>query len=169
VALFGRKLPAEIREIARASRVLAYAQARQGFVVATPEGLWWPEEAPRLIAWSSISKASWRDDALTVIEADVIDDLLLVDRPPVSVALADSGALPVVVRERVERSIRSRDLVPVSGGAARLVARRVPGVDGVVWRARLEPGTPDTADVRNELRALVAIEHAASDAARADL
>jgi len=39
----------------------------------------------------------------------------------------------------------------VSGGTARLVARRVPGVDGISWTARLDTGTVDSAAARAEL------------------
>ena len=59
------------------------------------------------------------------------------------------------MRKRVEGNIVRSDLAAVAGGAARFVARRVPGHNGVSWWARLEPGTPDTAEVRAAVRSRV--------------
>jgi hypothetical protein len=147
-------------------RVLAWADTPDGnAVVGTPRGLWWPGvDGPRLIGWQYVTKAVWRDRILRVVEADVDDDLLLVDRPPLAAELSTPRHLPPTVRARVEANIVRSELVRVSGGAARFVARRVPGRDGVVWWARLETGTPDTDQVRAAIRARLAILHA--DAAR---
>ena len=90
----------------------------------------------------------WRDGRLTVIEADVVDDLLLVDREPVVVDLDEPRDLPPTIRKRVEANVVHSQVHPVPGGSARFVARRVPGQDGLRWWARLEDGTPDNAQVR---------------------
>jgi hypothetical protein len=111
--------------------------------------------------WQHIDKVIWQDGRLFVIEADVVDDLLLVDRPPVSVALTKPRDLPPTVRKRVEANIVRTELVTVPGGSVRFVARRQPGRDGVTWWARLEPGTRDSAEVRSAVRARVAILQAA--------
>lgn len=139
-------------------RVVSWADLEGGGVLlATPAGLWWPEaDGLRLIAWQHITKAIWRDGALTVIEADVADDLLLVDRAPVSVELTVPRDLPPVVRRRIEANVVRSEVHPVDGGAARFVARRIPGRDGVVWWARLEDGTPDLPAVRAAVAARVA-------------
>lgn len=127
-------------------------------VVATPLGVWWPErDAPRLIRWEHVDKAVWRDGFLTITEASVEDDLLLVDRPPVAVRLVRPRDLPPTLRKRVEANIVRTELLTFGGGAVRFVARRLPGRDGVTWWARLEPGTQDTDQVRSAVIARLAI------------
>jgi hypothetical protein len=168
VKLFRRRdsPPADaLAGLPRDERVVSWADVVDGTVVlATPSGLWWPgADTPRLIAWQHVSKATWRERTMTVTEAEVVDDLLLVDRPPVSVELAVPRDLPPVVRKRVEANVVRSELLTIVGGTARFVARRVPGRDGVVWWARLEHGTPDTEQVRAAVSARLAIlraEHA---------
>jgi hypothetical protein len=155
--LFSRRggPPADaVASLDRDERVVSWASvAGGGAVVATPRGLWWPEpDRQRLIGWQHVDKATWRDGVLTVVEADVVDDLLLVDKPTVSVALEQPRDLPPTVRRRVESTVAQSELVPVPGGVARLVARRIPGRDGVTWWARLEHGTLDTPALRTWLR-----------------
>ncbi len=136
-----------------------------GVVLATPAGLWWPsDDGPRLIGWQYIIKAVWQDGSLRVIEADVVDDLLLVDRAPVAAVLEVPRDLPPVVRKRIESNVVRSELVGVAGGAARFVARRIPGQDGVRWWARLEDGTPDTDQVRSAVSARLAILRAEYEA-----
>lgn len=140
-------------------RVVAWADTPDGGVVlATQRGLLWPDgDGPRLIGWQFIDKVVWRDGTLTVTEADLVDDALLVDRTPVQIELSKARDLPHAVRKRVEANVVRSELAAVAGGAARFVARRVPGQDGVVWWARLEPGTADGVDVRAAITARLAI------------
>jgi len=56
-----------------------------------------------------------------------------------------------VVKTRVEASIARWEQVRVPGGTGRIVARRKPGVDGLVWTARLDTGTPDSVTARAAL------------------
>jgi hypothetical protein len=170
MALFGRRPrpPAElIRLLESDERVVAFADAvGGGIVMATSRGLWWPfPTGPRRMGWHLIDKAVWRDGVLTVIEADVVNDLLLVDRPPVSAQLQAPRNLPATVRKRVQSSVVRSEVGLVAGGAARFVGRRVPGVNGVSWWARLEPGTPDSPGVRSAVAARIAALHAAWKAA----
>jgi hypothetical protein len=157
MALFGRReKPPAIPGAEANERVVSWADTPDGDVVAaTPLGLWWP--GGRRIGWQFVNKAVWRDGVLTVIEADVVDDLLLVDRAPVSVPLAKPRDLPPTVRKRVESNIVRTELLAVPGGAVRFVARRKPGVDGVAWWAHLEDGTADTPTVRSSIAARLAI------------
>jgi hypothetical protein len=157
MALFHRRQvpPADVvARLPKDERVLSWGDvASGGAVVATPRGLWWPDaDGPRLIAWQHVDKATWRDDQLTVIEAEVLDDLVLVDRPPVSAELSMPRDLPVVVRKRVEANVVRSELRSVDGGVARFVARRIPGRDGVVWWVRLE-GVADSPELRSLLEA----------------
>jgi hypothetical protein len=156
--------PAEVvTAVGKDQRIVSWADTVDGgVVVVTPKGLWWPEaDGLRCMQWQYIDKVIWQDNRLFVTEADVEDDLLLVDRPAVSVALAKPRDLPPTVRKRVEANIVRTELVSVPGGAVRFVARKQPGRDGVTWWARLEPGTPDSADLRSAVRARVTILRAA--------
>lgn len=134
-------------------RIVSWADADDGFVLATPLGLWWPfPSGPRRVGWQHVSKAVWRDDVLSVIEGDVVDGLV-VDRPPVSVTLTKPRDLPLVVRRRVQQNFAKNELVTVPGGAVRFLLRRMPGADGAEWSARPEPGTPLTAETRAAVQA----------------
>src|SRR4051794_26165423 len=167
--LFGRREqpPAELVALLdRDERVVSWADTSDGAVIAaTPVGLWWPfADGPRRMPWEHIDKAMWREGGeLSVIEADVVDDVLLVDRPAVSAVLATPRDLPATVRKRIEANIVQRELVAVPGGSVRFVARRRPAADGVTWWAHLEPGTPDTSQVRGAIAARVALLRAGSD------
>ncbi len=145
------------RLLAREDRVVAWAPVEGGGVVlASRYGLWWPtDESARLIGWQHVDKAVWNDATLRITEAEVLEDLLLVDRAPVSVAIEQPRDLPATIRTRVEASVARSKLVELPSGSARFVARRVPGRDGLTWWARLEPGTSDSAQVRAEVRRVV--------------
>jgi hypothetical protein len=158
MALFHRREtpPADVlTALPKGERVLSWASGESGEVVlATPRGLWWPHaEGPRLIGWEHVDKAVWRDGQLTVTQADVVDDVLLVDRAPQTVALSVPRDLPATVRKRVESNVVRSELRSVGGGLARFVARRIPGRDGVVWWVRLEAGLADTGQVRAQIDA----------------
>jgi hypothetical protein len=162
VALFARpeRPPADLLAgLGPDERLLAFADtATGGVVAATTIGLRWPEPpGSRLIAWDRVDKVIWRDNLLSVIEADLVEDTLLVDRAPVTERLQTPRDLPPVVRKRVEANIVRSELLAVGTGAVRFVARRRPGRDGVAWWARLEAGTEDTEDVRSAVRARLAI------------
>lgn len=171
MALFKRaegRAPAAVRAVIGKERLLAWAIAADGAVLAAvPSGLWGPfaeGTEPELVPWWRISKATWRDDVLTVTAADV-DEVLILDRPARSIRLVDAGAIPPVVRKRVEGSIRTTERVSLPTGEVRVVARTVAGKDGLTWLARLEPGTHDTPDLRAELVGLIARLTDQSDAA----
>jgi hypothetical protein len=169
MALFRRReaAPAElVSSLDEGERFVSWADTATGTVVmATSLGLWWPfAEGTRRIPWQRVDKVVWRDGVLTVTEADVVDDTLLVDRPPVAAALSTPRDLPPVVRKRVESNIIKSELLSVAGGAVRFVGRREPGRDGLTWWARIEPGTPDTERLRAAIRARLAILRATDGA-----
>ena len=156
MALFHRRdvpPPDVVARLPRDQRVVSWADvAAGGVVLATPAGLWWPDgDGHRLIGWQFISKAIWRDDVLFVIEATVADDLLIVDKAPVAVELSVPRDLPPVVHKRVKTNVVRSVVMQVAGGTARLVARRIPGQDGVRCWARLENGAVDSSFVRHEI------------------
>ncbi len=117
-----------------------------GHLVLTRLGLWVPEGAePRRVGWHLVSKAVWDRSALVVTEAVATGTegaaVLLADLPPRRFVLAQPGAVPEVVRDRVTNSIRSSNRCELPGGGAWFVQRRVPGLDGVVLQVRADPGT----------------------------
>ncbi len=141
-------------------------------VLATPRGLWWPDRPEgglRLIGWQHISKAVWRDGQLAVTEAEVVDDLIVIDRSPVAVQLRGAAGPSADGPQARWRTTSSAPRWRRSlGGAARFVARRVPGEDGLRWWARLEPGTPDTDQVRSSVAARAALIRAEWEQERPD-
>jgi hypothetical protein len=161
--VFGRReQPPPIDGLAADERIVSWADTEAGDVVAaTPLGLWWPGPVARRIGWQFVTKAVWRDGVLSVIEADVVDDLLLVDRPAVHATLTVPRDLPPTVRKRVEANIVRRELLAVPGGTVRFVGRREPGRDGLRWWAHLEDGTPDTPPTRSAIAARLELLRAA--------
>ncbi|SCL42125.1 hypothetical protein GA0074692_6668 [Micromonospora pallida] len=165
-----RKLPAQCRPaLAAHERVLAWARVGDGddaATVATNLGLWLPGRAERL-GWHDILKAVWSGRELTVTPADPVAErdgyLVVADAPTSTYLLLDPGELPHQVRARVTKSVAYTAHHPVPGGAGRVAARRVPGVDGLTWTVRYDPGTPaDDPDVAAETDRLVAAARTAT-------
>jgi hypothetical protein len=133
-----------------------------GTVAATQLGLWLPAPAGsaggdvnsagwRRVDWDRVVKATWTDDGLQVIEGELGQDGIVTDLPALWIRLSEPRNLPTVVRTRVEASIARWEQVRVPGGTARVVARRKPGTDGLIWTARIDSGTPDTPQARTVL------------------
>ncbi|MDQ1745096.1 MAG: hypothetical protein QOE23_3435 [Pseudonocardiales bacterium] len=162
MSLWSRRLrpPAGLRSLLAADeRVLAMAEDGPAAVAATQYGLWLPAgsdpdaaAAPwRRIGWEQVVKATWAEDGLQVIEGLLDDSGVVSDRPALTLRLAEPRTLPAVVKTRVEASIARWEQVRVPGGTARIVARRRPGTDGLLWTARLDTGTPDSEPARAAL------------------
>jgi hypothetical protein len=171
VALFKRAeahAPEAVRALIGKERLLGWAVAADGSVLAAvPTGLWGPfapASEAELVPWWRISKVIWRDDVLSVVAADV-DGVLILDRPALPMRLVEPGAIPAIVRKRVEGSIRTTERVSLPTGEVRVVARTVAGKDGLMWLARLEPGTYDNPELREDLVGLIARLTDQSDAA----
>lgn len=121
-----------------------------GYLVATTLGLWVPtDDGPRRIGWHLISKVTWGNGQLVVIESDETgeagDAVLLTDRRPKRYSLVNPGKLPHAVHQRVTGSIRSRHHRDLPGGGAWFVQRKVPGRDGIVLQVRSDEGTDQNA------------------------
>ncbi|HEV2887849.1 MAG TPA: hypothetical protein VGX49_13125 [Jatrophihabitans sp.] len=171
MALFGRRIrtPTELRKLLAADeRVLAMAEDGPAAVAATQFGLWLParpEQTPgagsgdpasfspgwRRIGWDQVVKATWGEDGLQVIEGVLDERGVVSDLPTLTLRLAEPRTLPAVVKTRIEASIARWEQVRVPGGTARIVARRRPGTDGLLWTARLDTGTPDSPGAREAL------------------
>ena len=131
--------------------VVASAELRGGGSLhATSLGLWVPgEERPRRVGWHLVSKVTWGNGVLEVIEARETgtagEAVLLADERPVRYVLERPGKLPDIVHARVNGSIRSRHRRELPGGGAWFVQRKVPGRDGIVLQVRADPGTDEDA------------------------
>lgn len=131
--------------------VVVWAEVRTGgHLVATSLGLWVPtEDGPRRVGWHLLSKVTWGDGQLVVVEADETGAagkaVLLTDRAPQRYPLAEPGKLPHAVHQRVTGSIRSRHHRDLPGGGAWFVQRKVPGRNGIVLQVRPDPGTDENA------------------------
>ncbi|SBT45822.1 hypothetical protein [Micromonospora auratinigra] len=173
MGLFSRKPklpPADRPPLAADERVLGWAAAGNGegdgVLVATNLGLWLPGRGHR-VGWHDLLKAVWSGRELTVTPAERVTErdgyLVVADCPAETYLLLDPGDLPHQVRARVTRSVAYTAHHPVPGGAARIAARRVSGVDGLTWTVRYDPGTPvDDAEVAAETDRLVAAARAAT-------
>ena len=155
--LFGRRErpPADLLALLEpGERLVSWADTADGAVVAaSSHGLWWPEPGGlRRMDWYRVDKVVWNDGIMSVTEADIEDDLLLVDRPVAHARLTVPRDLPPdrpqaggAEHRRAGTAQRHRGIGAVRGAEA-------PGRDGVYWWARLEPGTPDTARLRSAVR-----------------
>ncbi|HWC79802.1 MAG TPA: hypothetical protein VG756_07550 [Pseudonocardiaceae bacterium] len=132
-------------------RVLAVGREREGgALVATSLGLWLPDGAgSRRVGWHLISKATWDNGTLAVIESEetgtVDGAVLLADRPVRRFRLAGRGTLPESVHARVTGSIKSSHRRELPGGGVWVVQRKVAGRDGIVVQVRADPGTSQDA------------------------
>jgi hypothetical protein len=155
VALFRRRrLPAGRRPaLASEERIVAWAAgAGDEVVVLTNHGIWLPGADSRL-GWHEIHKASWSGRQLSLVasrEVTAAEEYTVVtDQPAMVYTLLDPDNVPAQVRTRVTKSIAYTRHHPLSDdGGVRVVARRVPGVDGLRWTVRYDEGVdPSAAEV----------------------
>jgi len=107
VRLFGKREKPPPEAVARLDpdeRVVSWAPAPGGAVVATPLGLWLPGVPDRL-PWHLIDKVIWRSNTLTLIPAVDSGGGVLVEQPPRSVRLEEPRDIPQNVRARIEKAI----------------------------------------------------------------
>jgi hypothetical protein len=133
------KLPDDARaplRLAAGERVLAAARLSDGlWLVATDRGLVGTDLRQD---WSSITHAQWYDEesSLAVAWLDgtgiAHETTLRIDEP---------GLLPETVHERVTATILLSRHVRVAGrSGVRVVARRQPGADELLWQVVPDPG-----------------------------
>lgn len=146
--LFGGGVPEALAGLLeREENVVGSAGLRGGgFLFATSLGLWVPgEDRPRRIGWHLVSKVTWGNGVLELVEARETDTageaVLLTDQSPLRYVLERPNKLPDVVHARVNGSIRSRHRRELPGGGAWFVQRKVPGRDGIVLQVRADQGT----------------------------
>lgn len=164
--MFGRRrLPAGARPpLDKDERIVAWAQtAGDGVLVATTRGVWLPGRERRL-GWHEIHKAAWSGSTLSLTPAVEVSSregyTVMADDSLIILSLTDPGDVPYEVRKRVTRSVAYTAHYPLPGATSpesgvRVVARRVPGVDGVTWHVRYDQGVdahdPDIVSATDEL------------------
>ena len=174
MVFFKRRLPSRFRPtLGGNERVVAWAMVGEDrAVVATTAGLHLPEQTDRL-GWHEIHKATWTGRELIIVPGRVVEPdaggyQVVADQDPVIVPLPDPGDVPKTVRARVTASVSFSAHESLPGGGAWVVARRVPGVDGLRWMVRYDPGTdPAAPEVRDATAALVTAYAAAQRAGNA--
>jgi hypothetical protein len=138
-----------------------WAGGAEPVVVVTTLGLWLPGAAGRL-GWHEIHKVTWSGRQLVVVAAREVgaDDgyTIVADEPATVHTLDQPDRVPPQVRARVTKSIAYTRHAPLDGGGGvRVVARRVPGINGLRWTVRYDDGTDVAADgVREVTAGLVA-------------
>ncbi|NJC85516.1 hypothetical protein [Planosporangium mesophilum] len=140
-----RRLPADRRPpLGPEERIVAWATAAgDEVVVLTNHGIWLPGVQARL-GWHEIHKATWSGRQLALVASREVlsasDYAVMEDEPATVHTLLEPGDVPAQVRSRVTKSIAYTQHHPVSGGGVWVVARRVPGVDGLRWTVRYDSG-----------------------------
>lgn len=156
--MLGRtKLPAEAAAgvyarspLLPGERVLQWATAGEGWVVATTVGLRWPA-AYELVRWDEITHVSYAAGTMTVQPAGA------------RLEFEDVKRLPEVVRDRVNASIaidRHMRLTP-EGRGVRVIGRRRSDTGEMRFETTYDAGV-DTSDPVIEQRAAAAVDEVRS-------
>jgi len=147
-----------LADLERDERVLAWGATDDGEpMLATQLGLWAPmPDGRRRIGWHEINKAAWKEGLLTVTEAVHVESDVVEDAAPCRWSIAEPGKLPVIIRKRVEGSVAFTEHHSVGAVGVRVVARRVPGRNGLSWWVRYDrPGDHERPDVPAKVEALL--------------
>ncbi|MGB8650961.1 MAG: hypothetical protein WCD35_09890 [Mycobacteriales bacterium] len=144
-------MPPAVRELGLPERRLAWGLTPEGeALVATSSGL---HAGGEVLAWTLVEKVVWRPPLLTLTEVAEVEGSGRVREW----TLEQDASLAEVVRARVTSSVGWSDrraLAP--SGAVRLVGRRVPGQDALLWQAVYEQGTDvDDPQVRGQVATMV--------------
>jgi hypothetical protein len=135
-------------------RVTAWGRTSDGEVVlATQHGLRVP--GTERVGWHEIHTARWDSGVLTLIVGVEVEPGVREDAPPRRYVLADPQGVPEEIRARVTRSVAYSTHHPLRDGGVRIVARRVPGRDGLEWGVRYDAGTTRDAEVDRQVADLL--------------
>jgi hypothetical protein len=125
-------------------RVTAWGTTADGqTVVATQLALWLPTgEGHRRLPWQDVHKAAWSEGTMTITPGVEVEPGVVADGTVARLRLAEPRDMPGEVRARVTRSVAYSSHQPLTGlgGGVRVVARRVPGEDGLTWVLRFDEG-----------------------------
>ena len=134
-----RQVPESVRSVALlpGERRLAWGLTADGApLVATPTRLLIP--GAKSIDWIMVEKAAWRPPVLTVTEVAEVEGA----GRERNFTISEDAALAEVVRARVTSSVAWSDRRRLDPqGAVRVVGRRVPGEDALLWQLVFDPQT----------------------------
>lgn len=147
-----KRAPAEVRALAPGERRLAWGLAVDGTpLVATPAAL---HAGDLRLPWTDVEKAVFQPPVLTVREVAEVEGA----GTRHDWELAQAARLAEVVRTQVTASVgwSDRRRLPTKG-ALRVVGRRVPGEDALLWQVvYIEGADPQDPVNRAEADELVA-------------
>lgn len=135
------RVPEQVRALDLPERRLAWGLTDDGrAVVATVSALHLDGVT---LPWTEVEKASWEPPVLVVREVAEVDGAGAVHR----VSLAEDHRLAETVRACVTSSVGWSDVRRLDpSGSVRLVGRRVPGRDAMLWQVVFfdgaDPGDP---------------------------
>lgn len=134
-----RRAPEQVRQLAGSDKPLAWTEVAQQWLVATTGFLVVPGREQTL-AWHEVVRAAWDEPVLEVQAPEGMYRFVL-EQP---------DRIPQVVNERVKASVLIQHHVPLVGEqGVRLVARRPPGGDEIIWRVTFDVGLdPDDPGLR---------------------
>jgi hypothetical protein len=149
---FRQQVPDPVRALRLDERRLAWGVTDSGTaVVATPTALL---AGDLVLPWNQVAKASWDQPVLTVSEVAEVEGTGTAHR----FALVEDDRLAEVVRAQVTSSVAWSDVRRLEPrGKVRVVARRVPGQDALLWQTVWLEGTdPSDPLLRAQAEELVA-------------
>jgi hypothetical protein len=145
-------VPDAVRALRLEERRLAWGVTDSGTaVVATPTSLL---AGSSVVLWTSVAKASWDPPVLSVREVAEVEGAGTLHR----FVLVEDDGLAEVVRAQVTSSVGWTDVRRLQpGGKVRVVGRRVPGQDALLWQTVWLDGTdPSDPLLRVQAEELVA-------------
>jgi hypothetical protein len=130
------KVPDAVRALAPEERRLAWGVASDGTpLVATATSLY---AGSRQLPWTSVEKVVWRPPALTVTEVSDVEGT----GTSHAWEVAQDHRLAETIHSQVTSSVAWSDRRALQPrGHVRLVGRRVPGQDRLLWQTVWEAGT----------------------------
>src|SRR3954470_19284875 len=130
-------------------RMLALADDGSGrLVVATETALHLQRTPPNYsrLGWETIERASYQDGFLTIFLTNEGASSAL------RIPLGEDTKLAIVVRDRATATVVVDRLVTLTDQlGVRVVGRRAPRADHVVWRVELDPGLPNTPEIHDAI------------------
>ncbi|HUR13131.1 MAG TPA: hypothetical protein VM097_01430 [Mycobacteriales bacterium] len=145
-------MPEGVRSLAPAERRLAWAVSDDGTpLVATHTSLYAGE---LVLPWTRVAKVGWQPPVLSVRELADVDDT----GPEHRFTLTEDAGLAETVRTQVTSSVAWSEVRRLDPrGKVRLIARRVPGVDALLWQVVwLDGSDSEDPSLRAQADALVA-------------
>ena len=149
---FRRAVPDEVRALGLGERRLGWALTASGeALVATPTGL---HREAGVLPWTQVAHVTFQPPVLVLNEVAEVDGAGQAHR----FDLAEDAGLAQVVRAQVTSSVAWSDVRRLAPkGKVRIVGRRRPGRDDLLWQTVWLDGTdPDDPLLRAQAEALVA-------------